>query len=127
MNSERVKPRWSGKLVLLAWGIMAAATGVALTQVPLYMDSLDQRIVFAHPNCMDVVGDSAAALSLSTEQRADSLMPWTRDCMEARQVTMLAHAEKVGWAATLGLLALSVLTLAITLAWGWERIRTRLE
>ena len=127
MNEHRPGPRWSGRLVLTAWAIFAVAVSVAATQVPPYMDSLDQRIVFANPDCMSVVADSQAALGLTVEQRADSAMPMLRSCLQGRQEVMLAHAQKVEWAATLGLLALSVLTLAVTLAWGWERIRTRLE
>ena len=111
----------------MAWGIMVVSVAVALTQVPRYLDSLDQRIVFANPDCMAVVGDSAAALKLTTAQRADSLAPWTRDCLRIRQDSMLGHAQRVGWGTTLVLLSLSVFTLAVTLAWGWERMQTREE
>lgn len=106
---------------------MAVSVAVAVTQVPPYLDSLDQRIVFAHPDCMAVVGDSAATLELNTAQRTDSLAPWTRDCLRIRQDSMLGHAQKVGWGTTLALLVISVFTLAVTLAWGWEKTRSRPE
>jgi hypothetical protein len=118
---------WSGNHVLIAWGILTVSVAIALTQVPWYLDSLDQRIVFAQPDCLAVVGDSAAALELTTAQRADSLTPWTRDCLRIRQDSMLGHAQKVGWATTLALVVLSVFTLAITLAWAWGRFRAGSE
>lgn len=114
-------------MVVAAWSVFAIAVSLAATQVPPYLDSLDQRIVFANPDCMSVVADSQAVLGLTVEERADSSMPWTRSCMDGRQEVMLAHAQKVGWGTTIALLLLSVLTLALTLAWAAERIRMRME
>lgn len=127
MNERPPEPRWSGRLVLTAWAIFAVAVSVAVTQLPPYMDSLDQRIVFANPDCMSVVADSQAALGLTVEERADSAMPMLRSCMQGRQEVMLAHARKVEWGRTGALGLLSVLTLALTLAWGAERVRRKLE
>lgn len=125
MSERPAEPRWSGGQVLAAWVVFAVGLAVAVTQVPPYLDSLDQRIVFANPDCMSVVADSQAALGLTVEERADSLTPWTRDCLRIREEVMLDHAGKVGWGATIGLVTLSILTFALTFAWGAERMRMR--
>lgn len=118
--------RWSGRWVASLWLVLVGASVGAAWSVPTYLDSLDQRIVYANPDCMSVVADSIGALGLTLAERQDSVMPWTRSCQEARRLSALEHGNRVGFGTTAALGLLAMLTLAVTSAWGWERMRARM-
>ena len=126
--SDPVKQRhWSGRWVAFCWLVLFGASATAARQLPAYIDSLDARILYANPDCMAVVADSMGAVGLTVEERQDPVMPWTRACQDQRQVRMLEHANRVGYGTTGILLLFSVVTVALTFSWGWERIRERME
>lgn len=124
-DPARSGPRRSGRWVAFFWLVLLGSSFAAAWRLPTYVDSLDQRILYANPDCMAVVADSMGALGLSTAERQDSVMPWTRSCQEGRQLRLLEHANRVGLFTTSALALLSVFTLALTLAWGWGRLRER--
>lgn len=118
---------WSGRWVAFGWVVLLAASFTAARELPRYIDSLDRRILYAYPDCTEIVADSMGVVDLTLEERQDSVMPWTRSCQDERQVEMVTHANQVTLWTTVVLGLMSLFTLAQTLAWGWERIRERME
>lgn len=115
----------SATRVLSLWLLLAGLTAGAYYGLPRYLDSLDQRILFADPDCMQVAGTRANEARLSVQARGDSLRIWTRKCLNDRQERMIRHADIVGWSTTIGLGLASVLITALTLAWIWGRLRPK--
>lgn len=97
------------------WALLVALGAGAWLGLPSYVDSLERRIVFRSPDCMDVAAAEARRTELTLAVRGDSLEAWTRTCLEARQEELVRHADRVGIGVIGGLLALSGLAVALTL------------
>lgn len=124
MSSES---NWSGRTVLLMWIGFLGFAAAAARELPRYIDSLDQRIIYRNPDCMAIVADSMGAVGLTVEERQDSLVLWTRGCQEIRTAEMIQHSNRVTIGTGIVLFVFSVFTFAVTFAWGRERIMKRME
>ncbi|MEM7415078.1 MAG: hypothetical protein AAF389_06250 [Gemmatimonadota bacterium] len=118
---------WSGRTVLLMWIGFLGFAAAAARELPRYIDSLDQRIIYRNPDCMLVVADSMGALGLTVEERQDSVVSWTRACQRIRTAEMIEHSNRVTIGTGIVLFIFSVFTFAVTFAWGRERILRRME
>ena len=101
-----------GTLVVL-WVILIGLAAGAYYGLPVYMESLDQRIVFRSPNCMDVAQEQARATMLELSERGDSLQTWMTRCLEERQEEMARHADLVGYGTMGALIAMSIVLTAL--------------
>ena len=114
-----------GTLVVL-WVILIGLAAGAYYGLPVYMESLDQRIVFRSPNCMDVAQEQARATMLELSERGDSLQTWMTRCLEERQEEMARHADLVGYGTMGALIAMSIVLTALIIQTalarlGWPR------
>ena len=100
-----------GRLTLLCL-ILAALSAGAYLGLPRYMESLNRRIVFRHPDCMDVARARAQSTVVEGTERGDSLESWMKSCLEERQEEMARHADRVGYATTGALIAMALLLTA---------------
>ena len=104
------------------WLGLAALSAGAYVGLPGYMESLERRIVFRQPDCMDEARDRAESTAIGLAERGDSLGSWMRSCLAERQAAMGRHADRVGYG-TMGVLLLMTLAVA---AFTTRSIRTRL-
>ncbi|MGB1780059.1 MAG: hypothetical protein ACPHQP_10935 [Longimicrobiales bacterium] len=103
-----------GRLILL-WLILAALSAGAYLGLPRYMESLDRRIVFRQPDCMDIAREQAQSTAVGVAERADSLEAWIRSCLEERQAEMGRHADRIGYGTTGALITMSLLLTALSI------------
>lgn len=103
-----------GRLILL-WLILAALAAGAYLGLPRYMESLDRRIVFRQPDCMDIAREQAQSTAVGVAERADSLEAWMRSCLEERQAEMSRHADRIGYGTTGALITMSLLLTALSI------------
>lgn len=109
-----------GRLIVL-WLILTALSAGAYLGLPRYMESLDRRIVFRPPDCMDIARERAQTTAVGVAERGDSLEAWMKSCLEERQAEMGRHADRVGYGTTGTLIALSLVLTALSIRTAWGR------
>ena len=113
-----IRPR----TLLLLWLALGALTTGAWFGLPVYLESLERRIVFRAPDCMDVAREQARSAPVDVSERGDSLEAWMKGCLEERQDEMVRHADLVGYG-TMGMLtALSIVLTALIIQAAWVRL-----
>ena len=115
-----------GTLVVL-WVLLAGLVAAAWQGLPIYMESLDARIVFRQPDCMDVARDQARATPVEVDVRGDSLEAWTKGCLAERQQELARHADLVGYGTMATLVLMSIILTALILQTAWTRLQGRSE
>ncbi len=101
-----------GRLLLL-WLLLIGLAAGAYFALPLYMESLDRRIVFRQPDCMDVARERAESTPVEISERGDSLEAWMKACLEERQEEMARHADVVGYGTMAALITIAVILAAL--------------
>ena len=108
--------------LLLLWLTLGGLAAGAYVGLPIYMESLDARIVFRQPDCIDVARERARSTPVDVAVRGDSLEAWTRSCLSERQQEMARHADLVGFGTMGVLVTLSVLLTALAIHMAWIRL-----
>ena len=116
--SQGLRPR----TLFLLWLVLGALVAGAYFGLPIYMESLERRIVFASPDCMDVAREQARSTPVEVAARGDSLEAWMKSCLAERQQEMARHADLVGFGAMGTLIALSVLLTALIVQMAFVRL-----
>lgn len=108
--------------LFLLWLTLGGLAAGAYVGLPIYMESLDARIVFRQPDCIDVAREQARSTPVDVAVRGDSLEAWTKNCLSARQQEMAQHADLVGFGAVSVLITLSGLLTAMVIHMAWIRL-----
>lgn len=111
-----MKPR-TGEQVIWSWVIVAALVAGAWYGLPRYLGTLEARIVFADPDCMQVTVDRVVEAGLDLQERVDSTAAWTVDCLEDRQAVVMRRAALVGWSANVAIGIGAMIALLVTGGW----------
>ena len=104
----------SPKRLLGLWILLGTLTAVAYFALPAYMESLEPRIVFRAPDCMDTAREQIRADPVEVSERGDSLRVWMTACLQERQQEMVRHADMVGYGTTSALLLMAIVLTALT-------------
>ena len=105
-----ISPKW----LIGLWILLGTLTAVAYAALPVYMESLESRIVFRAPDCMDTAREQIRANPVDVSERGDSLRVWMTDCLQERQQKMVRHADVVGYGTTGALLVMAIVLTALT-------------
>lgn len=101
------------KTLVGLWIMLLGLAAGAYVGLPVYMESLDERIVFRPPDCMDVARAQADETPVAVPARGDSLQLWMANCLEERQAEMARHADLVGYGTMGVLVVLSIILTAL--------------
>ena len=105
-----ISPKW----LIGLWILLGTLTAVAYVALPVYMESLESRIVIRAPDCMDTAREQIRANPVDVSERGDSLRVWMTDCLQERQQKMVRHADVVGYGTTGSLLVMAIVLTALT-------------
>ena len=121
-GAERTFPGMNPRLLFLLWLTLGGLAAGACFGLPIYMESLDARIIFRQPDCMDVAREQARSTTVDVAVRGDSLEAWMKSCLSVRQKEMARHADLVGFG-TMGILTtLAVLLTGLVIHVAWIRL-----
>jgi len=108
--------------LFLLWLTLGGLAAGAYFGLPIYMESLDARIVFRQPDCIDVAREQARSTTVDVAVRGDSLEAWMKSCLSERQKKMAHHADWVGFGVMSVLVTFFLLLTALVIHMAWMRL-----